>query len=121
MSAQAEPATFAFTPEYRATFAEAIKVWTASDPRPTLEYVLNLESPEPSVRAFAAQQVDRRPDLAGALRLDAPPRLPRQGLDVDGDLVQLRAADHRLDLLKLVDIGVHLAAQKRHLEASLLV
>lgn len=61
-----------FAPDYRAIFADAIRAWTASDPRPSLEYVLNLESPEPSVRASAQRQLDAMwRDADGLLALAA--------------------------------------------------
>jgi hypothetical protein len=46
-----------FTPEYQRQFSKAIHAWTESDPRPSLEYVLLLDSADAEVREWALQQL----------------------------------------------------------------
>ena len=48
-----------FTDAYREQFSEGMRLWTESDPRPTLEYVLSLRSPYPEVREFVQQQLSK--------------------------------------------------------------
>ena len=45
------------TPAYRDRMEEAFKIFTASDPRPTLEYALNTLSSDDEVAAFATSQL----------------------------------------------------------------
>ena len=47
-----------FTPEYQEQFKKAMAAWTASDPRPSLEYVALLDSRYPEVVAFAQEQLN---------------------------------------------------------------
>lgn len=54
--------------DYRAEFAEAARIWTASDPRPTMEYVLLLDTPDTAVRAFAAAELGKMWRDAAQLR-----------------------------------------------------
>ncbi|GDY12468.1 hypothetical protein LBMAG53_13460 [Planctomycetota bacterium] len=57
-------------PEYRERMRKAGATWSASDPRPSLEYVLALEDRDPQVVAFAQANLDkmwRTPDEVRAL------------------------------------------------------
>jgi hypothetical protein len=47
------------TPAYRDTMLKAFETFTASDPRPTLEYALNTESTDAEVAAFATEQLTK--------------------------------------------------------------
>lgn len=46
------------TPAYRDRMLKAFETWTETDPRPTLEYVLNLQSEDPEVAAYALKQLN---------------------------------------------------------------
>lgn len=45
----------ALDPAYRERMLNAARAWTASDPRPNTELVLQLDSPDPEVAAYAAE------------------------------------------------------------------
>ncbi len=48
-----------FPEAYRTAYAAGAKTWTASDPRPTMEYALLLESSDAEVRAFALGELGK--------------------------------------------------------------
>jgi hypothetical protein len=47
------------TPAYRDRMLQAFKIFTSSDPRPTLEYALNASSTDQEVAAFATAQLEK--------------------------------------------------------------
>lgn len=48
-----------FPEDYRTAYRKAAATWVASDPRPTMEYVLLLGSPDAEVRAFALGELKK--------------------------------------------------------------
>lgn len=71
------------TPEYRDRMKRAAKIWTAEDPRPTLELVLALSSRDEQVRTYALDILNRiRANIAKIDDIDDP----KEGQDLGADV-----------------------------------
>ncbi|MCC5830120.1 MAG: hypothetical protein JJU36_11795 [Phycisphaeraceae bacterium] len=70
-------------PQYRDRMKRAAAIWTAEDPRPTLELVLSLNAPERQVREYALELLQKiRANIAGIDDIDDP----MEGQDLGDDV-----------------------------------